>query len=231
MTMVLDAGRPVRVSRWRKRAGLVLLAATTVLFAASVHAGALHHALDRPDKPQSPLITLGPTVGGAPDWELLRCGFSGSILFRPAAAAGIFAPLYYWNTGLVLHGEYRDIAPDRNILTADLVLRRYLVRGHRRDRGSILFAGAGGGLALIGYPRAVSSGAAAEEGEEEASAPPNYQRSEQRYYSFLAELGYEHDLTDSLVILWKAQWRSYIWSSRDYSNWSLHVQLGIPLPW
>ncbi|MBU0741929.1 hypothetical protein KKG45_03565 [bacterium] len=231
MPMAPGAGKPARAERWRTGAVCALLWGAAVLCAASVRAGPLYRSLDRPDKARPPLITLGPTLGGSPDWEMFRFGFSGSILFRPDAAAGIFAPLYYWNTGLVLHGEYRDIAPDRNILTADLVLRRYLVDGHRRSRGTALFAGAGGGLALVGYPVAVPAGDSAAGEAAADAAPQRYQRGEQRYYTFLAELGYEQDMTDSIVLLWKAQWRGYIWGSRDYSNWSLHVQIGFPLPW
>jgi len=219
-----------RSSRGRIRVATVLCAATCVLWAASACAGALYHALDRPDRAGPPLITLGPTFGGAPDWAKYRFGFSGAILLRPDAAANLCAPLYYWNTGLVIQGEYRDIAPDRNLLAADLVVRRYFVDGRRRGRSAVLFAGAGGGLALVAYPVTVASGDA--EGEEEAEdAPAETRRGEQRYYSFLAELGYEREVAANVVLIWKAQWRSYIWSSRDYSNWSLHAQIGFPLPW
>jgi len=214
----------------RRRAATTLLAGTLLLLAASTAAAALHHALERPDRPAPPVITFGPTVGGSPDWSPFRYGVSGSILFRPDAAASIFNPLFYWNTGLVLHGEYRDIAPDRNILTFDVVLRRYLVDPSRRGRGAGRFAGAGGGVALAGYPYTVAADED-EGGETETTTPPDVQRAEDSYYSFLAELGYERDLAGGLVVVWKAQWRSYIWSARDFSNWTVHVQFGVPLPW
>lgn len=221
-------GRVVR----RPCAATALLAVTLLLLTASTAAGALHHALDRPDRPAPPLLTFGPTVGGSPDWKPFRYGVSGSILFRPDSAASIFNPLYYWNTGLVLHGEYRDIAPDRNILTADVVLRRYLVDAARRGHGPVLFVGAGGGVALVGYPYTVVAEEVEGEGDEsESTTPPDVQRAEASYYSFLAELGYERDLPGGVVMVWKAQWRNYVWASRDFSNWTFHVQLGIPLPW
>jgi hypothetical protein len=233
--MIRGIGKSVQSGFGPGNAVRALCAAALLLAAAATVAGAEHRSLDRPDRPQPPLLTCGPTVGGAPDWSTLRYGVSGSFLLRPDTAAGIFTPLFYWDTGLVVHGEYRDIAPDRNILTADLLLRRYVGGAPRRGGGAVLFVGAGGGLALVGFPVPVATDDGEGEGEDGTkqaeTAPPETRRAEERYFSFVAELGYERDLAAGVALIWKGQWRNYIWSSRDYSNWSFHVQLGIPFPW
>jgi aromatic ring-opening dioxygenase catalytic subunit (LigB family) len=80
--------------------------------------------------------------------------------------------------------------------------------------GPSLFAGAGSGLALASFPG--------------GAATP---RAENRYLSFLAEVGYEFNPAPDIVLVAKAHWRNYIWQGLDYSGWSVHFQVGIPIPW
>lgn len=176
-------------------------------------AGARGLGLD-PSSDPPVFIAFGPTIGGAPAWAPLRVGFSGAFIFRPAAATQLMRRMYAWNTGIILHGEYRSIDAGRDMFSATFVFRKY-INNMRSGRTRVTpFAGAGGGMALASYT---------------TGSPPT--RAENRYFSFLAEAGYEFTLSPNVILITKAQWRNYIWKALDYSNWTLHVQVGIPIPW
>ena len=204
---------------------VLLIAALSGFSASFVQAGGVvRSALDRPDRPDPTLIAVGPTLGASFSHEhALSWGFAGSILFRPAAASEFLGPLYDWNTGLILEGEWRRLAPKRDLLTADVVLRRYAVDMRDGVIGTSLFVGAGGGLALIGYP--VTTAAA------DATSSPRVTRGENLLGSLLFEVGYEHRPATNLVLISKVQWRNAIEKPFDYSHWSIHALVGIPVPW
>ena len=185
-------------------------------------AGILWSALDRPDRPDPVYISAGATVGGSPDWDAGTVGFNASILFRPSRAADFITALYHWNAGLVLDGEWRRLAERRDALTADLIVRKYLSNA-QVGGGAALFAGFGGGLALISYPVAVTSTA--------DPAATRSIRGEQRWWSTVVELGYESRPVESVVLTFKARWRSYVKRPYDYSSWTVHALVGVPIPW
>lgn len=207
---------------------LIMACLVCLLVTAASAQAPFRSSLDRPDRARAPLLTVGPTMGGAADWQPFRYGASVSILFHPDTAAHLISALYDWNTALVLQWEYRDIDRGRNLQTADAVLRHYFGDIARMNGGATLFAGFGGGIALINYPPAVATSG---EGEEEDSAPLQTETGEDKYYSLMLEFGYERNLSGSVVLLWKMQWRNYVWGGRDYSNYTAHIQLGFPLPW
>jgi hypothetical protein len=209
-------------------AGLLLVCAVNRASAE----GILWSALDRPDRPDPVYISAGATLGGSPDWDAGTVGFNASILFRPSRAADFITALYHWNTGLVIDGEWRRLAERRDALTADLIFRKYLsdvsVGG-----GAALFAGFGGGLALVSFPVVVSSSTTAAEDGGDPAAPveTKYSRGEQRWWSTVVELGYESRPSESVVVTVKARWRSYVKRPYDYSSWTVHALVGIPIPW
>ena len=204
---------------------MILLVA--VLGTAPVLAGGIQwSALDRPDRPGPVFISAGPTYGGSPDWDAGTIGFNASILFRPARAADFSPALFHWNTGVVIDGEWRRLAERRDILTADLILRRYMADLGSGDGRAVLFAGFGGGLALMSYPSTTTSEAA-----EGGTPVTSVTRAEQRWWSTVVEFGYEAEPTPDVVVTVKGRWRSYIKRPFDYSSWTIHVQAGIPIPW
>jgi len=224
MTMTVITGNRIP---FMIRALIVVLLISVLVTAATAQA-AYRSSLDRPDRARPPLLTVGPTVGGTSDWQPFRFGASASILFHPDTAAHLISALYDWNTALVLQWEYRDIDRGRNLEAADAVLRHYFGDVTRVSREATLFAGFGVGIALIDYPPATPVSG---DGEEEISATLKSETGEDKYYSLMLEFGYERDLSRSMVLLWKMQWRNYVWGGRDYSNYTVHIQLGFPLPW
>ena len=190
---------------------------------AAVGLDGLNRSLDRPIHPQTIFITLGPTLGASPGYAAFRPGISGSIVFHPASAADFTPSLFYWNTGIVLHGEYRVVDADRNLLTASYVLRRYLGDMRRTPPRIASFVGAGAGVALGRYP-------AWRAHAEDPDRLVQYE-AESYYFSFLAEFGYEFAPAPDLMVAAKVQWRHFTHDPLDYSNWTVHLQVGIPLPW
>ncbi len=186
--------------------------------------GVLRSALDRPDRPSPPLIAIGPTLGSSVAHDhALSWGFAGSILFQPAAASEFLGPLWDWNTGMILEGEWRRLDSGRDLLTADMVLRRYAVNMRDGTTGTSLFVGAGGGLAMIGYPITV----AAADSNSVAQTKPGHNM----LGSLIFEMGYEYRPQPTMVLIAKAQWRNAIEKPYDYSHWTFHTLVGFPIPW
>jgi hypothetical protein len=104
------------------------------------------------------------------------------------------------------------VTRDRRLLGADFILRRYLTDLRQRGAGSALFLGLGAGAAEISFPTAAGSG-------------------NDTWYTYVVEAGYEYSPDASLALVGKGQWRHFAHAGRDYSGWSLHFGVGIPLPW
>ena len=209
---------------------VIRFSAMALLIGSSLSAdasGVLRPALDRPDRVDPVFISLGPTLGGSPDWGSGTIGFNASILFRPSRAAEFSPTLYHWNTGLLLDMEWRPLAQGRDAKTADVVFRKYLVDQGRIDHGAVLFAGFGGGRSLVSYPAAV----VAESEDGSTPAAPTWIKAEQRWWSAIMEIGYEAEPAHHVIVTIKGRWRSYIQRPLDYSSWTLHVLVGIPIPW
>ena len=164
-----------------------------------------------PDR--GPIFLMGSAaVGGTPGYDTFSPGFGVSILFRPQAAANFLSFLYRWNTGMIMQAEYRPVAAERRLLAADLIFRRYL--GNMKDEtvGTAYFVGLGIGAAEVTYP--VGS-----------------RTSSEIWWTYLVEFGSERSPSDHWAFVLKGQWRIYDHHTRDYSSWSVHFGIGIPLPW
>ncbi len=200
------------------------LMATGVLLACAVSVragGVLRSSLDRPDAAPPPFLTLGPSLGDTRGEGGLRPGVSGGLVLSPAAGAEIFPPLYDFNLGLVLHGEYRSVARGRDLVAAGLVARRYLgdLRGEAPAR--VAFVGLGLDIAQISYPGAAAADSA-------ATAIP---AGELRNYSGVLEAGWELRPSPRTLVVALVRWRRFVDTGFDYSGWSCHLQAGFPVPW
>ncbi len=164
-----------------------------------------------PDR--GPIFLMGSAaVGGTPGYDTFSPGFGVSILFRPQAAANFLSFLYRWNTGMIMQAEYRPVAAERRLLAADLIFRRYLANMKDETIGTSYFVGLGIGAAEVTYPVASRT-------------------SSEIWWTYLVECGSERSPSDHWTFVLKGQWRIYDHHTRDYSSWSVHFGIGIPLPW
>jgi len=164
-----------------------------------------------PDR--GPIFLMGSAaVGGTPGYDTFNPGFGVSILFRPQAAANFLSFLYRWNTGMIMQVEYRPVAADRRLLAADLIFRRYLANMKDETIGTSYFVGLGIGAAEATYPVGTRS-------------------SSEIWWTYLVEFGSERSPSDHWTFVLKGQWRIYDHHTRNYSSWSVHFGIGIPLPW
>jgi hypothetical protein len=175
-------------------------------------------ALDKPDNPGPVLIGFGATGGGAVDYDDFTVGWTGSIIFRPAQASNFINQLFYWNTGLVMHGDYRPCSSNRRLLSADLLLRYYL---SDVSDSLILFIEAGPGMAHITYPVFSES----ENGSLVEIKGTN------RYYTALTGGGFEYALNPKFMLYSTLHWRYFNRNNRDYSGWNFTAGLAVPIPW
>lgn len=196
-----------------------LAAAALLLAAVAVRAGEPPSSLARPDRPRPAMVCVGPTLGWAPAANPARLGVAGAVVLPPDAAADFLRSLHAWNTALVLGGEWRRLDADRTLASFDVGFRRYL--GDRERRRTLLFVGAAAGIASADYPVAAAAGDTT--GAAAASAS-------ERLGTFLLETGYEMRPSPGLLLSAKIRWRNAVLRPEDFSNWSLHLDVGVPLP-
>jgi len=189
--------------------------------------GIVRSSLARPDRTPEPWLLAGPSIGGSPDGDPLTLGASVAVLLPPAAASELFTPCHDWNSGIVLRGEYRDIAPHRNLVVLDCGLRRFVDDADRDDGRPLLFAGVAAGIALASYP--VGGGTSVDSTGATVTVPPRH--AEERFFTASVEFGYQWRPLPKVLLSVSAQWRSYIHRPRDYSGWSVHLLAGVPVPW
>jgi len=174
---------------------------------------------DRLSKPQSQLgssldspvfLGLYGQIGTAFDYESGLPGGGAFILFRPGSASNFFNFLYNWNTGFIIQADYLPVSgDDQYILSADAVFRKYFQDMRDPDAlGSTFF-----GLGI---------------GASKAQISSSYR---QKYWSWLAEVGREWTLKEKYVFWIKGQYRHYNHGGFNYSNATIQVGAGIPLPW
>ncbi len=151
-------------------------------------------------------------LGGGFDYEAGLPGYGAILLFRPGAAANFLPFLYSWNTGVGLQIDYQEIDQEQDILSADLVFRKYFQEIEDPSTGGSTFLGLGIGASRVRLPSGLGGAG-------------------NKYWSWLAEAGREWPLKTKYLLWVKAQYRHYDFGGANYSNWTLQAGAGIPLPW
>ena len=195
-----------------RRAALCALAGLLALTAPGPARGASpepNWTLDRPDAPGAIFVVAHASLGGTVGYDVPRPGGGISLLFRPRAASELLAPLYDWNTGLVVQGDWRSVSRDRRLLSLGLVLRRYLDDRRAAVAGASPFIGAGLGVA---------------QGNSPDLAPV-------RSWLWLAEAGWETSPSPATVLFLRIELHAWRGGGLDYSGWSLQLGAGVPVPW
>ncbi len=198
------------------KTALALLVFGWLLGSVSASLAADNDRLSRPRShlgasPDSPVfLGLYGQVGSAFEYDAGLPGGGAFILFRPGAAADFFNFLYHWNTGFILQADYLPVADDdRYILSADGVFRKYFQDMREPDASGSTFLGLGIGASKVQLSTSTR----------------------QKYWSWLAEAGHEWTLRDKYVFWIKAQYRHYSHGGYNYSNLTVQLGAGIPLPW
>ncbi len=172
----------------------------------------------------SPASHLGPSadspiflavhgqIGGAFEFDSGVFGYGTELVFRPGAAANFLSFLYNWNAGICLQVDYLNVSDNESILSGDFIVRRYLQPMRDPGNRDSTFFGAGFGASRV-------------------ILPPGSSGAQNKYWSLLVEAGREWTVKDKYLMWLKAQYRHYDHSGYNYSNWTLQVGAGIPLPW
>jgi hypothetical protein len=200
--------------RWAAtwRTGSFLIAAVWLLAAAPSPAEEPLELVGRPPGRGAVYLLATASLGGTVAHDPLRPGAGAAILFRPQAADHFLRSLYRWNTGLVLQAEYRKVAADRHLLTAEAILRRYTRDMRDNVARDTSFLGIGGGAC-------------------EGTGPVPGGSASTIWFSLVAEGGYEWSPAPGWILQAKAQYRLFRHHGLDYSGWSFHGGAGVPLPW
>jgi len=161
--------------------------------------------------PDSPIfLGLYGQAGVAFDYDSGLPGGGVFVLFRPGAATHFLDFLYNWNSGLIIQADYLPISDnDQYLLSADVVFRKYFKEMREVDSPGSTFVGFGFG----------------------ASKAQLNDSSRQKGWSWLAEAGREWTVKPKYVFWVKGQYRHYSHGTVDYSNMTLQLGFGIPLPW
>jgi hypothetical protein len=205
------------VCRLRATVGLVVLIALlpgATAAAAPVANRRLESPASRLGRPEgeAPFVCGHLALGGAFEHGNGQPGYGLSVIFRPPAAADFLDFLYGWNTGLVLQADRLGLGDGGRVLSADLLLRRYLAERGTGGTSILPFIGAGPG-ASSAWP---GTG---------GSAPGL------KYWSLVLEGGQEWRYARGHLLVVKGQLRILRQDGRDWTTWSVLAGLGLPFPW
>jgi len=151
-------------------------------------------------------------IGKAFDFDSENFGYGAELVFRPGSAANFLSFLYGWNAGMCWQIDYLKVDERESILSGDCIVRKYLQDIKDPNISGSTFFGVGFGASRVILPDG-SSGA------------------KNKYWSLLLETGREWTIKDKYLFWLKAQYRHYDYSGFNYSNWTLQMGAGIPLPW
>lgn len=205
------------IPRSRRLAVTSVLAAIVLVTAVSP-GGAADQAFDSGSRLQRPpgkgptYITASVGAGKVADGDQVRMGHRLAVVFRPHRAADFLHGLYAWNTALVLQAEKQG-GGTAEIVSGDLVLRRYLADMRPVDAGRSFFLGLGGGISHVAW-----------------NSQPDSPDGSADNFSFLVEAGLEWNFDRALVLVGKGQYRLYDRGGHNHSGWSLHAGFGLPFP-
>jgi hypothetical protein len=168
--------------------------------------------IDRPPERGPVFVAVFASVGGTMEYDPLRWGGGVNFIFRPLAAADFINFLYRWNTAMVLQAEYRSVSGDRDLLSADFILRRYEDDMRPVRGGGSSFWGLGVGATQATYI-----------GDSTSAAP--------RGFSGLLEVGHEWNNEHGVLLFADFQFRFFNHGGLDYTGWSVHCGAGMPVSW
>ena len=209
--------RMATISRLFRPAAAPVLA-TFVLLVFVLPARAANDGLDPQSRLQRPpgkgptYITASLGAGKVADGDQVRMGHRLAVVFRPHRAADFLHGLYAWNTALVLQAEKQG-GGTAEIVSGDLVLRRYLADMRPVDAGRSFFLGLGGGISHVAW-----------------NSQPDSPDGSADNFSFLVEAGLEWNFDRALVLVGKGQYRLYDRGGHNHSGWSMHAGFGLPFP-
>ena len=171
-----------------------------------------HARTQRPPGRGPAYVLAAAAFGQINDGDGPTSGHSISVVLRPHRAADFNHALYAANTALVLQVDKQgDEAA--SLISADIIMRRYVRDMRPREAGRSVFLGLGAGISRAAWSTlAERPGGSAEN------------------FSFLLETGLEWNLSRTLVLLGKGQYRLFDRGGHDHSGWSAHVGAGMPLP-
>jgi len=201
--------------------GVCLLAVLVLLTAGSCLPGAATSSraetlpashIDRPPERGPVFVAAFGSVGGTIEHDPLCWGGGVNFIFRPLAAADFVNFLYRWNTAMVLQAEYRSVGVDRDLLSADFILRRYEDDMRPARGGGSSFWGLG-----VGATQATNTSGST------STAP--------RGFSGLLEVGHEWNNEHGVLLFANFQFRFFNHGGLDYTGWSVHCGAGMPVSW
>lgn len=201
---------------------LVAMAALVTLTAQALPAGAqLAEGNPRlalpPSRLNAPFTTPVFLVGHA-SWgggfkdEEGDLGYGGALIFRPGHSVNIFSSFLNWNAGMVIQVDYLQVPDGGDIISGDLIMRRYFNNRGDQKTNVNLFLGLGTGLSDIRRP---------DPGDVAAGD----------HWSILVEAGQEWFFSNSTLFFVKGQYRWMINAGRTWRTWTVMAGLGVAWPW
>lgn len=166
--------------------------------------------LDQPF--ETPVFVVGyASLGGDFQKQATDYGYGGALIFRPGHAVNIFSSFLGWDTGMVIQIDYLKVPDGGDIISGDLIMRRYFNDRGDRTRAVNLFLGLGSGVSDIRRP---------EPGDDAAG----------EHWSILVEGGQEWHFKDSHLFFLKGQYRWMVNAGRTWRAWSVMAGLGLVWP-
>lgn len=156
-------------------------------------------------------VTVHGAYGGGFQKQSGDWGYGGSLVFRPGSPINIFDGWWNWKTGMVVQVDYLKVPDGGDILSADLIMRRYFNnRGDRRTEVN-MFLGLGSGVSRITRPN----------DQDIVNAD---------HWSILVEAGQEWWFKPGVNFFLKGQYRWMINGGLTFRTWSGLVGVGLAWP-
>lgn len=156
-------------------------------------------------------VTVHGAYGGGFQKQPGDWGYGGSLVFRPGSPINIFNGWWNWKTGMVLQVDYLEVPEGGDILSGDLIMRRYFNNRGTRKVEVNMFLGMGSGVSRISRPD-----------------PDDIAAGD--HWSILAEAGQEWFFKPAFTFFLKGQYRWMINAGRTYRTWSVLVGVGLDWP-
>lgn len=160
---------------------------------------------------EAPFLCAHVALGGTFGHDQGMPGYGATVIFHPAAASGFLDFLYAWNAGMVLQADRLALGDGGRVLSADLIVRRYLQPRGDGPYPPLPFVGVGLG-ASSAWPGP-------------AGSAPGL-----KYWSLVLEGGQETRISRRVLVVVKGQVRLLRQSGVDWSTWSVQAGLGFPFP-